>query len=102
VTDSYSQKSARFGARRKILEGVAAKPRPQRVSPSSLRRVAAEGVTRDGGRVQLADFAHVRTKLGYAGRGHYDYRGAGADLSPKQLAAARRNLERARAAKRGR
>jgi hypothetical protein len=101
VADTYTYRPNRLGGRRKVIENTAA-PKAKRVSPSSHRRIVAESVYTAGSRIQLSDFAHVRTKLNHVGRTGYEYRGAGDELSPRQLAAARRNLERARAAKRGR
>lgn len=87
------------GSRRKVTYPV--KPTPKGIA-SGHRRIVVESVGRQGGKVTLEDFAHGRTRLTAGGRRGYDYRGAGGALSPKQLAAARRNLERARAAKKGR
>lgn len=100
---SYSYPSTKGkGAQRKVTVTPARVPKP-RVSPSAYRRVAAESVVHEGGKVYFTDFAHVRTKMpSPSGRAGYEYRGAGPDLSPRQLAAARQNLVKARAARRRR
>jgi len=96
--------SRQKGAKRVTLKVVRQKPTGSALSPGRYRRVAAEYVARDDrGRIEVADFAHVRTPMGLrtgTGSKMYGYHGAGGELSAKQLAAARRNLELARSAKR--
>lgn len=84
--------TSRHGGKRTVQPIGQPKPPAPRSVAAKFRRVVAESVYRDSGRITLSDFAHVRTRLTPTSRGGYAYRGAGYLESPGRIAKARSNF----------